>query len=101
MLGPGVVLLGLTVGLPAAAQDPAAGRALAEQWCASCHAVAAGAGGSDRVPSFERIVEERDRSEEWLSTWLSVPHESMPSFSLSRQEFADLVAYLESLHAAE
>ncbi len=101
LLGPGVLLFGLAVGLPALAQDPAAGLALAERWCASCHAVAAGAGGSDQVPSFERIVQERDRSEEWLRTWLSVPHESMPSLSLSRQEIADLVAYLKSLRAAE
>ncbi len=47
------------------------------------------------------IVQEPGRSEEWLGTWLSVPHESMPSFSLSRQEIADLVAYLERLRAAE
>ena len=85
----------------AAAQDSAAGRALADQWCASCHAIAPGAGGSDQVPSFERIVQDRGRTEEWITTWLSVPHQSMPNLSLSRQEIADLVAYLETLRVSE
>lgn len=84
-------------GMAALAQDPAGGRALAEQWCAACHAVGPGEGGSDQVPSFQRIAEQRDRSEEWLRTWLSVPHQSMPDLSLSDREISDLVAYLESL----
>ncbi len=91
----GFLLIGLSS--PSMAQDAAAGRALAEQWCAACHAVAPGEGGSDQVPSFERIAKERERSEEWLRTWLSVPHQAMPNFSLSDQEITDLVTYLQSL----
>lgn len=49
------------------------------------------------APRFESIVSERGRSEEWLEAWLSAPHETMPSFSLSRLETANLVAYLTSL----
>ena len=100
-LGLGTVLFALAAGVPATAQDPAAGRALAEQWCASCHIVAPGAGSSDNVPSLQSIVQDRGRSEEWLRTWLSAPHESMPSLSLSRQEIADLVVYFERLRTAE
>lgn len=96
-----IVLFALAAGVPATAQDPAAGRALAEQWCTSCHIVAPGAGSSDQVPSLQSIVQDRGRSEEWLRTWLSAPHESMPSLSLSRMEIVDLVAYLESLRATE
>jgi len=91
------VLLALGPAAPAAAADPAAGRALAERWCASCHAVAPDSGDSDVVPSFERIAEERQLTEESLTVWLAEPHQSMPSLTLTRQEIADLTAYFHSL----
>ncbi len=96
-LWPLAVLLGLALATPAAAQDAAAGRALAERWCAACHAVAPDSGDSDVVPSFERIARERQLTEESLTVWLAEPHQSMPSLSLTRREIADLTAYFESL----
>ena len=48
-------------------------------------------------PRFETIAGERGRSVKWLEAGLSVSHEKMPSFSLSRLEIANLAAYLNSL----
>jgi mono/diheme cytochrome c family protein len=91
-------LLGaLLVSGASVAADPSEGRRLAEQWCASCHAIAPGQASSELVPPFASIVRDRGRSTEWLSTWLSTPHEAMPDLSLTRQEIADLAAFLDSL----
>ena len=102
--GSEIVLLGLALffcvllfSSAAGAADPAEGRGLAQQWCSSCHSIAPGEAGNEQAPSFESIVRDRDRSPEWLSAWLSTPHELMPDLSLSRQEIAALVAYLETL----
>ena len=103
-----IVLLGLSLffcvvlfSSAAGAADPAEGRGLAQQWCSSCHAVAPGKAGNEQAPSFESIVRDRDRSPEWLSAWLSTPHELMPDLSLSRQEIAALIAYLDTLRLGE
>jgi mono/diheme cytochrome c family protein len=98
-LAAGLAVLGF--GVPALAQDPAAGRALAERWCSACHAVTPGAVGSDVVPSFERIANDQVLTEEWLTARLAVPHHSMPSLSLTRRQIADLVAYVNSLRGGE
>lgn len=94
---PLAALVGLALAAPAAAQDPAAGRALAERWCASCHVVAPDGGDSDVVPSFQRIARERQLTEQSLTVWLAEPHQSMPTLSLTRREIADLTAYFQSL----
>ena len=88
---------GATATATATAGDPAEGHALAAQWCSNCHAIEPGGRNSDQIPSFEFIARERNRSAEWISTWLQTPHEAMPNFSLSRNEIAALVAYFESL----
>ena len=101
MRGLAIVLLGLGLASPAGAADPAAGRALAERWCSACHAVAPDSGDTDVVPSFERIAEAQQPSEQWLTLWVTEPHQSMPSLSLTRQEIADLVAYFDSLRGPQ
>ena len=85
----------------AGAQEAAEGRALAEQWCASCHAIAPGRAGTEAAPPFEAIVQERGRADEWIATWLSTPHQMMPDLNLTRSEIAALVAYFDSLRPAD
>lgn len=96
-----LVLVGTLMPAAALAADPAEGRALAERWCASCHAVAPGEASNERAPAFESIVNENGRSDEWISTWLSTPHGMMPDLALTRQEIAALVAYFDSLRKAQ
>lgn len=89
--------------LPAAGQpagDAAAGRRLAERWCASCHAVAPGR-ASDTAPAFATMARDPKRTEAYLRAWLQRPHPRMPDFNLGRDEIDDLLAYLRTLKAAK
>ena len=85
----------------ARAGSPAEGREVAERWCASCHAIAPGRASNEQAPTFESIVQDRGRSDEWIGTWLSTPHDVMPDLALTRDEIAALVAYFDSLRPAE
>ncbi len=100
----GLALLGLALFLGAMvltggvrAADPYEGQAIARQWCSSCHAIGPGKSTNEQAPPFDVIVKDHKRSAEWLTTWLSTPHELMPDLSLSRQDISDLVAYFETL----
>jgi mono/diheme cytochrome c family protein len=94
---PVLALLGLAAaaGPAMAAGDATDGRALALAWCTGCH-VAEG-GGTDVAPPLGSIANRAGRDEAYLWTWLSDPHPPMPQLSLSRQEIADLIAYLDTL----
>ncbi len=65
----------------------------------SCHC--AGPGQQRAGATFESIVLDRGRSDEWIGTWLSTPHDVMPDFTLTRDEIAALVAYFDSFRPAE
>jgi mono/diheme cytochrome c family protein len=85
--------------LPAAAQAPEVGGALAERWCMGCHVVervppTADTGG---VPSFPAIAAKPGTTAESLDRYLSAAHTHMPDFSLSRYERNALVTYILSL----
>lgn len=97
-----ILLMAAFLALGAArAADPSEGLEVAERWCASCHAIAPGRASNEQAPSFESIVQDRGRSDEWISTWLSTPHDVMPDLALTRDEIAALVAYFDSLRPAE
>jgi mono/diheme cytochrome c family protein len=80
-----------------AAATPEAGKALARQWCSSCHQVAPGDPIRDFVPSFVSLANRPDRSLGWVRLWLMDPHPPMVGLNLSRTEIDDVVAYLHSL----
>ena len=97
-----MLLVAAVLALDAArAADPTEGRDLAERWCASCHAIAPGRASNEQAPTFESIVQGNGRSDEWISTWLSTPHDVMPDLALTRDEIGALVAYFDSLRPAE
>ncbi len=87
------------LGLPAAmAADPDHGADLAKRWCAACHVVAADQKqASADVPPFAAIAAKSDFTPEKLAFFLLDPHPKMPNFPLSRNEAADLAAYIASL----
>jgi mono/diheme cytochrome c family protein len=85
----------LTAGSAQAAGDTERGRALARAWCQGCH-VTEGR-GTDAAPGLASIAERRGDDDAYLFAWLSDPHPVMPQLSLSRQEIADLIAYLQTL----
>ena len=82
----------------ALAADADHGADLAKRWCASCHLVTSDQKqASADVPAFAAIAHKPDFSPEKLAFFLLDPHPKMPSFPLSRNEAADLAAYIGSL----
>jgi mono/diheme cytochrome c family protein len=81
-----------------AAGDAAAGKALAERWCASCHLVGPGqASATTEAPPFATIATRDADAIAALAGFLADPHPPMPDLSLTRQEIRDLLAYIGSL----
>jgi mono/diheme cytochrome c family protein len=88
----------LLTGAAFAAGDPAAGRALAERWCASCHLIGPGqAAATTEAPPFATVAARAPDALAALAAFLADPHPPMPDFSLTRQEIRDLLAYIASL----
>lgn len=76
-------------------QDLEEGKALAERWCATCHAVDGGP-ATDAGPTFRTLARLRDDAA--LAGWMSAPpHGGMPDPGLSREQVASLVAWIGSL----
>lgn len=74
------------------------GRALAERWCAKCHAIAPGRPGREPgLPSFMRMAADPDNTREALRQFIALPHFEMPAQSLTREEVDDVIAYILSL----
>lgn len=89
---------------PALAQEPeegrriAAGAALAEAWCAECHALAPDAmettATTDAAPPMGRLARLDDDA---LRAFLSQPHPPMPPLILANDEIDDLIAFIGTL----
>lgn len=100
----GITLLATAASAGAAAQgdgiDPAAGRRLAERWCADCHVVAPlphrlpPDGGP---PDFVAIANDPTTTGLGLSAFLRTPHARMPDIRLSGSQIAELTSYILSL----
>ena len=81
-----------------AAADAQHGADLAQRWCAACHLVASGQKQADAdVPAFAAIAAKSDFTPEKVAFFLLDPHPKMPNFPLSRNEAADIAAYIGSL----
>ncbi len=82
----------------AAAADAAVdGRALARQWCSSCHVVEPGGRGSDAAPPFADIARRHSGDRSWIRAWLTDPHPPMKGITLSRRQIDDIIAYLDTM----
>ena len=100
-----LLLLPMPASPPAAAQGVArservaAGRAVAEGWCANCHVVGPEAGGhaSDAAPPFAAVARMPSATEMSLRAFLRTPHARMPDYRLSQAELDGVVAYILSL----
>lgn len=79
--------------------DASAGQALAEETCAVCHAVAAGADESpvQKATAFPIIARDPRYSELGLRVFLRSPHAAMPNLVLAPDEIDDISAYLATL----
>jgi mono/diheme cytochrome c family protein len=78
--------------------DPSNGDRLARQWCASCHLVARDqTGPTSEAPPFPTLAARTDLDAGKIALFLLDPHPRMPDMELTRQEAADLAAYIKSL----
>lgn len=93
-----ILVLSLQAASAYAAGNAAAGKALAERWCASCHLVAPEqATATTEAPPFQSIARRSSGDLGALAAFLADPHPPMPQMSLTRQEIKDLLAYISSL----
>jgi mono/diheme cytochrome c family protein len=82
----------------AIAADADHGAVLAKRWCATCHLVESDQKqASADVPPFTVIARKPDFAPEKIASFLLEPHPKMPNFPLSRDEAADIAAYIGSL----
>jgi mono/diheme cytochrome c family protein len=92
-----IAAIGLS-GSAVIAADANHGAVLAKRWCATCHLVDSGqTQASADVPPFATIASKSDFTPEKVAFFLLDPHPKMPNFPLSRNEAADIAAYIGSL----
>jgi mono/diheme cytochrome c family protein len=90
-----VVMLGLSGGSAATfAQDIENGQRLSERLCAACHAIGAKPAKFNRAPSFAAIATRPDVSSEMITSFLLLPHATMPNAPLSRINALDIAAFI-------
>jgi mono/diheme cytochrome c family protein len=74
-----------------------AGRDLVTRSCTTCHAANETTTTADGAPPLSYIVRDNKERPEWMRGWLMDPHDPMPNIMLSRQQIANIIAYLNSL----
>lgn len=94
-------LLAVTLLVPfaqaASAASAANGERLARRWCAACHVVADDQSrGSTQAPPFSAVAKQPGFDASKLALFLLLPHPRMPDMNMSRDEAADLAAYIAS-----
>jgi mono/diheme cytochrome c family protein len=79
--------------------DAGRGAETAGRLCSNCHALPGDgqASAADTAPPFIALAERADITEESLRVTLSAPHGPMPTEVLSRQDRADVIAFILSL----
>jgi mono/diheme cytochrome c family protein len=80
--------------------DAVEGKLVAEQLCASCHAIGGdGLSPHPAAPPFGGILEKYDEASltKDLDNAVSISHLRMPTFYLSDNHAEDIVAYLKSI----
>ncbi|HZP70948.1 MAG TPA: cytochrome c [Pseudolabrys sp.] len=78
------------------AADARKGETLARRWCAACHIVSSEQQrGTTQAPPFSAIARKSGFDETALAFFLLMPHPRMPDMNLTRNEAADLAAYIK------
>lgn len=80
--------------------DAAAGKALADKLCKTCHLVDGDAKTAQvGPPPFNSIANKPGQTFEHIKAILIQPHAPMPDMQLTNDEMTDLTAYLDTLRA--
>jgi mono/diheme cytochrome c family protein len=89
-----------TTPAPEYSGDPIAGLDVAQNLCATCHAIGRdGASPNAGAPPFRHILSkyDADRLVEDLEESVSISHLRMPTFYFGEHHAADVVAYLQTI----
>jgi len=96
LLAPVLALVLTAVPAAAIPADPEQGERIAQRWCAPCHLASPDQKqASADVPPFVTLA--RSKTDQQLAAFLTDPHPRMPNLNLSREEIADIVAFIRSL----
>lgn len=76
------------------AQDVKNGQRLSERWCSECHAIEPAPGESSRMISFAAIAAKPGISSDMISSFLLMPHATMPNLPLRRRDAQDIAAFI-------
>jgi len=94
----GCCLAMVIIAAPALAADARNGERLARRWCEPCHVVAADQREvTGEAPPFASIATRPSFDAARIAMFLLDPHPKMPDMSLTRNEAADLAAYIATL----
>ena len=93
----GLLAIGPTMAADGITPDARQGRAIAEAWCAGCHAVSSEGGGADAAPTFRAIANAPDFSAAGVRNFVARPHPPMPRLDLTKGQIEDLTAYIRTL----
>lgn len=76
-----------------------AGKQLVLNSCTACHAPTGATHATDQAPPLSFLAHDNKADPRWVRAWLMDPHPPMPGIMLSRQQVADVMAYLSTLPA--
>jgi mono/diheme cytochrome c family protein len=103
-----IALIGFLLGAGFASAGPLTkfeverGQALAKRLCANCHLVnGAQQQANVDVPSFREIANKSAQSEGAIMARIVLPSHPMPEIPITKQEIADLAAYIMSLRDSD
>lgn len=79
--------------------DPQKGSALAQRFCAECHAVGKRDFGTpnSEAPSFTAVASTPGMTALALNVFFQTPHSAMPNLILETDQKNDIIAYIMSL----
>ena len=86
------VALALCGGGAAFAQNVENGRRVSERWCSECHAI--DPGKSSRTIPFAAIAAKPGITSDMISSFLLMPHSTMPNLPLTRKDARDIAAFI-------
>lgn len=83
--------------------DVANGERLAQKLCVNCHQVAPDDTGTvlADVPGFPAVANRSGMTREKIEAYVLSPHPAMPTIQFTRDELADVSAYIMSLREEE
>lgn len=76
------------------AQDVEHGQRVSERWCSECHAIGPAPGKAGRTIPFAAIAGRPGITADMISSFLLMPHATMPNMPLSRKDARDIAAFI-------